>query len=173
MDVVEAVEKAKGLFLQTRYAKMEEEMVDIALIATALKSLKTATDIAKFLRESDLSLERAELKLKLADLVSALADAKIQVVEIQETLQEKDKRIAELEEAFQMKDKLVRRYDAYYNADETGNPVGVPYCLRCWENDHKKHQLVIKAGSNRSRTVCTSCGHEYVRHLTEEIRENT
>jgi hypothetical protein len=146
-------------------------MVDITLISTVLNSLKTATDIAKFLRESDLSLEKAELKLKFADLVSALADAKIQVVEIQETLQEKDKRIAELEEAFQTKDTLVRQYDAYYNANEKGNAVGVPYCLRCWENDHEKHQLVLKAGSNRTCTVCTSCGREYVRRLTEEIEE--
>lgn len=135
-------------------------MVDIASISTALASLKAATDIAKFLRGSDLSLEKAELKLKLADLVSALADAKIQVVEIQETLQEKDKRIMDLEDAFQSKDKLFRHFDAYYMANENGNPVGVPYCLRCWETDHKKRQLVYEAGDH-SKRVCTSCGHKY------------
>ena len=52
-------------------------MPDIATIAAALNSLKTATDIVKFIRESDLSIERAELKLKLADLVGALAEAKL------------------------------------------------------------------------------------------------
>jgi hypothetical protein len=61
-------------------------MPAIASIAAILSSIKTATDIAKFLRESDLSLQRAELKLKLADLVSALAEAKIELTEIQETL---------------------------------------------------------------------------------------
>lgn len=144
-------------------------MPDLATIGAALSSLKTAIDIAKFLRSSDLSLERAELKLKLADLVGALADAKIELVEVQESLTEKDKRIAELEAAFQSKDMLVRRYDAYYGADAEGNPVGVPYCLRCWETDHRKRQLVHAAKDRHSR-VCTSCGHQYDNRLAEEIQ---
>lgn len=144
-------------------------MPDIATIAAALNSLKTATDIAKFLRESDLSLERAELKLKLADLVGALADAKIELIEVQEALSEKDKKIAELEEAFQSKDALVRRYDAYYQIDEGGNPIGLAYCLRCWENDHKKRQLVHDA-KDRFTCVCTACGHRYEGRLASEIQ---
>lgn len=143
-------------------------MPDIATIAAALNSLKTATDIAKFLRESDLSLERAELKLKLADLVGALADAKLELIEVQETLSDKDKRIAELEEAFQSKEALVRHYDAYYHADAAGNPMGIAYCLRCWENDHKKRQLVHDAKDYRTR-VCTACGHRYEGRLAAEI----
>lgn len=144
-------------------------MPDIATITAALSSLKTATDIAKFLRESDLSLERAELKLKLADLVGALADARLELIDVQETLSEKDKRISELEEAFQTKDALVRRYDAYYQVNEAGNPIGVAYCLRCWENDHKKRQLVHDA-KDRFTRVCTGCGHRYEGRLAAEIR---
>lgn len=144
-------------------------MPDLATIGAALSSLKTATDIAKFLRGSDLSLERAELKLKLADLLSSLADAKIELVEVQEALAEKDKKIAELEDAFQNKNSLVRRYDAYYTADENGEPTGVPYCLRCWENEHKKRQLVHDSKNYRIR-VCTSCGHQYEGRLAGDIQ---
>lgn len=144
-------------------------MPDIALISAALSSLKTATDIAKFLRESDLSLEKAELKLKLADLIVALADTKIQLVEVQDTLAAKDKHIAELEEAFEYKDKLVRRYDAYYTADANGNPVGIPFCLRCWEVEHRRRQLV-HASKDRHRRLCTACGHEYEGRLASEIQ---
>lgn len=144
-------------------------MPDLATIGAALTSLKTATDIVKFLRESDLSLERAELKLKLADLLGSLADAKIELVEVQETLIEKDKRISELEEAFQNRDSLVRRYDAYYTANDNGEPTGVPYCLRCWENEHKKRQLVHESKNYRIR-VCTSCGHQYEGRLAGEIQ---
>ena len=143
-------------------------MPDITTIAAVLNSLKAATDIAKFLRESDLSLERAELKLKLADLVGSLADARLELIDVQETLSEKDKRITELENAFQSKDALVRRYDAYYEADQSGNPIGVAYCLRCWENDHKKRQLVRDAKDHFSR-VCTACGHRYEGRLAAEI----
>lgn len=144
-------------------------MPDISTISAVLSSLKTATDIAKFLRESDLSLERAELKLKLAELVGALADAKFELSEVQEALSEKAKKIVDLEEAFQSKDGLVRRYDAYYQLDEAGSPIGVAYCLRCWENDHKKRQLVQDA-KDRFTRVCTSCGHRYEGRLAAEIR---
>jgi hypothetical protein len=136
-----------------------------------LSSIKTATDITKFLRESDLSLEKAEMKLKLADLVSSLADAKIQIVEVQEALQEKDMRIAELEEAFQSKDKILRYGDAYYNIDEKGKAIGSPFCLSCWEVDHKKRQLVRNAKSHHLR-VCVACGHEYQGFRVPEFQPN-
>ena len=145
-------------------------MPDMTSIAAILTSIKTATDIAKFLRESDLSLERAELKLKLADLVGTLAEAKMELAEIQETLSAKDKRISELEEAFESKDMLVRKNDAFYAADEHGNPTGTPYCFRCWENDHKKRHLVHDSKEWRKR-VCTACGHRYDDNYAFDINQ--
>jgi hypothetical protein len=143
-------------------------MPDISAISAVLGSLKTATDIAKFIRESDVSIERAELKLKIADLFSALADVKMELVELQDTFAAKEQRIRELEEAFQAKGSFVRRYDAYYRADAEGNPVGVPFCLSCWEKDHRQRQLVTDAGGYRKR-ICTSCGHRYDGNLAREI----
>lgn len=143
-------------------------MPDIAAIGAVLSSLKAATDIAKFIRESDLSIERAELKLKVADLVSALADVKLETVELQDAFAAKEARIRELEEAFQSKDSLVRRRDAYYRLDDRGDPVGVSYCLRCWECDHKQRQLVHDAKDRHSR-VCTTCGHRYEGFSAGEI----
>ena len=147
-------------------------MPDIAAIGAILGSLKTATDIAKFIRESDLSLERAELKLKVVDLVGALADVKLELIELQETFAAKEGRIKELEEAFQAKDSLVRRYDAYYRADEHGKPLGVPHCLRCWENEHKQRQLVHDAKEHRTR-ICTGCGHRYESRLAGDIQPSS
>ena len=144
-------------------------MPDIVTITAVLNSLKTATDIAKFLRESDLSFEQAELKLKLADLVGALADAKLELAEVQETLAEKNERIADLEDAFEAKGAFVRCNDAYYMADEDGNPTGVPHCLRCWETDHRKRQLV-RDSENFHKRVCTACGHRYEGRLAGDMR---
>ena len=48
-----------------------------AAISSVLSSIKAATDIAKLVRESGLTLEKAEVKLKLAELVEKLADAKL------------------------------------------------------------------------------------------------
>jgi hypothetical protein len=143
-------------------------MTDLTTISAALSSLKSAIDIAKFLRESDLTLEKAELKLKFADLLSKLADTKIELVEIQEVMIVKDKRINELEEAFEIKGILIRVGDAYYIANTEGIPVGVPYCLRCWENDHKKRQIVY-APKDRFTKVCTACGQKYDGRVTHEI----
>ena len=144
-------------------------MPDLATIGAVFSSLKTATEITKFLRETDLSLERADLKLKLAELIGALAEAKIELVEVQESLAAKDQRIAELEEAFNSKDDLVREYDAYYAVGPDGKPIGIPYCLRCWETEHKKRQLVHLANNHRIR-VCTSCGHQYETRLARDIQ---
>ena len=63
--------------------------MDIAALSSLLGSLKTATDIARFIKDSDLSLEKAETKLKLAELISALADAKIEAAKIQQLLLER------------------------------------------------------------------------------------
>lgn len=147
-------------------------MPDIATISAVLGSIKTATDIAKFLRASDLSLERAELKLKLADLLLSLADAKIELVEVQETLAEKDKKITELMAAFDAKDELVRRGDAYYTKSVNGDPLGKPFCLRCCESDHKQRQLVRSPKDQRTM-VCTSCGHQYDNMSVREFTQNS
>lgn len=143
-------------------------MPDLASISAALSSVKAAIGIAKFLKESDFSLEKAELKLKLADLISALADTKIELVEVQELLIEKDKRITELIDAFEIKGTLIRYGDAFYNSNEEGNPVGVPYCLRCWEIEHKKRQLV-SAPRDRLTTICTACGQKYDGRVTHDL----
>lgn len=139
-------------------------MIDITAITSALSSVKTATDIAKLLTNSDLSLEKAELKLKLAELVSALADAKIQIAEIQELLTEKENKIKELDESFQTKDTLVQKWDAYYKVDGGGNPTGKPYCMHCWEVKHKTFHLHDEAGNSRVR-ACPSCNTKYRRNM--------
>jgi len=145
---------------------------DIATISAALSSLKTATDIAKYFRETDFSLEHAEMKLKLADLVSALAETKLELAEVQDLILDKDRQISELQEAFETKDSLVRRYDAYYEANEEGNPMGVAYCLRCWEGEHKKRQLVRDAASHTTN-MCTGCGQRYAARSSSAIQPAT
>ena len=58
--------------------------MDLTAVSTLLGSIKTATEIAKLIKDSDVSLEKAETKLKLAELISALADAKIKVTAVQQ-----------------------------------------------------------------------------------------
>jgi hypothetical protein len=143
-------------------------MPDITAIGSILSSLKTATDIAKFLRESDISIERAELKLKLAELTMALADVKLEISSIQETVTERDRRIQELEEAFQRKDAIVRKRDAYHSLSPSNEAIGEPMCLRCWDVDHKLYQLHFDA-KDHSVKVCPACKATYEGRMAIKI----
>ena len=143
-------------------------MADLAVVSSALASIKTAMEIVKGLRDRDLVVEKAELKLRLADVVTSLADARTELVEIQETLSAKDARIAELEAAFQAKDQITRRGDAYYRLDVSGQPVGEPLCLRCWDVEHKQRWLIRDSADHRSR-VCPVCHTKYEGRLVGAI----
>ncbi|MGG7617816.1 hypothetical protein, partial [Vibrio anguillarum] len=131
-------------------------MADIATFGAALSSIKTAIDLAKVVKDSDLTLEKAETKLKLAELLSALADAKMELVDIQELIAQKDSRIKELEDSFALKDKLIRHGDAVYQVDEMQKPVGEPYCLSCWSREHKAFPL-HQSHENIRRKTCSVC----------------
>ena len=143
-------------------------MPDITTISAALSSIKAATDIAKCFLDSEVMLEKAEMKLRVADLVSELAKAKIELSSVQELIIEKDQKIIELQEAFESKGSLVRKGDAYYETNTEGKPIGVPFCIRCWEGEHKKRQLVSDVEEFRSN-VCTNCGQRYGSRSTYTI----
>ena len=143
-------------------------MADLATITAILGNLKVATDIAKAIRDSDISVERAELKLKLAEMIGALADAKIEVTEVQELLRDKERQLGELKDAFESKDDLVKRYDGYYLKDANGQAVGEPYCVSCWQTKHKRFNLQYVAGQ-RDMKACVSCGSKYNARLAQNL----
>jgi hypothetical protein len=140
----------------------------ITVITAVLTSLKTATDIAKSLRETNSALEKAELRLQLAEIISALADAKIQVVDLRDTITLKDAQLTALEQAFAAKDTLVRHYDAFYRVDQEGKPTGNPYCLRCWDVDHRQSPLVESALTHGTH-YCPVCKTNYSGTLTRRL----
>ena len=77
--------------------------MDIGYIGTALTSLKTATDLAKIIKDSGNTLEQAEVNFKLAELVGALAEAKLELASIQEVLASKEKQINQLKSEMDVK----------------------------------------------------------------------
>ncbi len=111
----------------------------IGVISSILTSIKTATEIAKLLKDSELSLEKAEIKLKLSELVNALADAKLQIAEIQELLIEKDKKIKELQRTLKQHGKMVWRDPVYYMQTEAGEEG--PFCPQCYDSEKKVIRL--------------------------------
>lgn len=128
-------------------------MAELTSVIAVLNGLKTATEIAKTLKDVDVSIEKAELKLQMAELISAIADAKISAAEVQELILQKDKEIEELKKSLQKKAELVRYLDAYYEQNEKGDPTGVPYCSHCWEAFWK----LIHLHRYGTQNVCGSC----------------
>lgn len=114
-------------------------MPDLVTISSFLGSLKTATEIAKWLKDSTVTIEQAETKLKLAELIGALADAKLEVAEIQELLLEKDKRIKELEDFQEIRNKMIWRDSVYYQKSDEGEDG--PYCPQCYDSNKKVIRL--------------------------------
>ncbi|UCH95558.1 MAG: hypothetical protein JSV88_01585 [Candidatus Aminicenantes bacterium] len=131
-------------------------MTDITAVTSLLGSLKTAIDIAKLITASDLSLEKAETKLKFADLISALANARVEVAGLQNLISEKDEKIKKLEEALEIKQKL--RYEApYYWLVDDSTKEG-PFCQVCYDTDRK---LIHLQGNREGYWCCKVCKNDY------------
>ncbi|WP_419777734.1 hypothetical protein [Malaciobacter marinus] len=133
-------------------------MADIATISAIFSSVKTATEIAKLIKDSNTSLEEAEIKLKMAELISALADIKIELSEVQLTQRKKEDRISELEKLLSQKDKLTFKKDMYWMENDD-----VPFCKICFENNSKYHHLDYQPESeyNSENYYCRVCNNSY------------
>jgi len=136
--------------------------MSIAEISGLLTGIKAASDILLFVRNADFSLEKAELKFKLSELMSALADVKIQAAQVQDVLLQKDEQIKELTKALELKAKVKREGNAYYEVDTNENAVGDPYCSNCWETSFRLVHLNYIEHWNR----CPFCKTTYEAHLT-------
>lgn len=142
-------------------------MPDIASITAIVSSLRTASDIAKILREAGQSFAKAELQLKLADLMTALAEARGETASVQEIILEKDGRIRELEEALKVKEAL--RYEApYYWLMVDGNRDG-PFCQNCYDKDGK---LVRLQTYDNGYFECKACGNSFTTAAFRQHRDS-
>jgi multidrug efflux pump subunit AcrA (membrane-fusion protein) len=131
-------------------------MVDIAILGSALGSIKTATDIAKLIKNSGTSLEKAEVKLQIAELISSLADIKMELADVQSVLLEKDQCIAELQNQLNTKESVVWSKPYYFvvkNEEKDG-----PFCQQCYDNEQK---LIRLQGGGTKYWNCLSCKGAY------------
>lgn len=131
-------------------------MPDLTVISTVLSSIKAASEIAKIVRESGLTLEQAEYKLKLAELVEKLADAKIEIASVQDIIDEKDQRIRKLEQDAEIKGRLT--YESpYYWLQNEGHRDG-PFCQQCYDSEKKLMRLT---GNGSGYWACKTCKSNY------------
>ncbi len=146
-------------------------MPDLATVTAFLGSIKTASDIARAIKGAELSLEKAEFKLKLADLIEALAEAKMQAADIQDILREKDDEISKLKKAFEFKSQLVRKGNAYYEKGNLPNSYLVePYCSHCWEANQKAIHLIRFNSQTHGNQIgeCPACKTKCLLEIDED-----
>lgn len=132
-------------------------MPDIVSISAAITSLKNATDIAKLIKESGATLEKAEIKMKLAELISALADAKLEVSDLKELLVSKDEEIRKLQESQDLKKHMIWEKPYYWNM-QSGEKDG-PLCPQCYDSDSK---LIRLQESGTGSWHCRTCNASYI-----------
>lgn len=131
-------------------------MPDLTAVAAVLTSIKTASDIARFFKDSTVTLEQAEFKLKLAELITALAEAKLEIANIQDSLIEKDHTIKTLKDLLETKTNLI--YETpYYWLNKDGVKDG-PFCQQCYDSDRK---LIRLQGNENGTWSCRTCQSNY------------
>jgi hypothetical protein len=137
--------------------------MDVATVGSLLSSIKTATEIAKFVKDADLSIEKAETKFKLAELVSALADARLEAAEIQQAILVRDERIRELEEQAKIRANLKWREPCYWLPNSES--LEEPYCQHCYDGSQK---LVRLHSDNAGQYQCRVCDNSFSTHERRE-----
>ena len=130
--------------------------MEITAIVSAVNGLKTATDIAKYIKDSGSSFEKAEAKLKLAELISALADVKMELADVQSLIIEKNETINKLQSELSLKSALVWEQPYYWLENESGKEG--PFCQCCYDKDKSLARL---QGNNKGWWKCSLCGNTY------------
>jgi len=106
--------------------------MDVPTISAALTGIKAATDISKAIMTAGASLEKAELKLRIADLVDSLTDARAKILDIRELLDQKDQEIERLKK----REGLKFDGDVYWLENEDKSEDG-PFCPNCFDDKGK------------------------------------
>lgn len=119
------------------------------MVAEYVTSLKAAWEVAKALKTATDAIDDAQIKLQIADLISALADAKIEAAESVE-------KIAELER--RLNSQSTFKYDGskYYQELESGERDG-PYCPTCFDLNKNEIRLQGPADWIAGNWNCEVC----------------
>ncbi|HQS18456.1 hypothetical protein [Reyranella sp.] len=131
-------------------------MIDFGAL---LSSTSAAIGIAKAVREVQGEFDRADLKLKMAELTGTLADVKIALVDVRDELAAKDKEIERLKAAFAFKGETVESSGWRFQKARSGQAYGKPFCPKCIE-DEARFVLTRQYGGY-SEVFCPHCKTKY------------
>lgn len=129
-------------------------------IAGAISAVTAAIGFARELNNVNIQVDQATLKLKVAELTTALADAKLGLVDVAELLRDKEQEIARLTGLLAYKASNLVDVDGMRYRTQDGQPVGLPICPVC-----EAKGLFITLAQDRSTNGypyrCPSCKANY------------
>jgi hypothetical protein len=111
--------------------------MDISAALALGGQIKTAIEFARVLRGTVPTLEKAEINLQLAELISRLADAQVGEATVRQEILAMQERIAQLER--ELRGEVFFRSPFYWSKTEDGAEAG-PFCPGC--HDGKGGKLV-------------------------------
>jgi ribosomal protein L37AE/L43A len=132
--------------------------MDLTSITAALSGIKSATDIARLIKNSGASLEAAEIKFKLAELLDSLSDSKIEIANIKEMVLEKELKIQELTAQIDLRANVIWENPYYFKLSETGEKDG-PFCQKCYDSD--KELIRLQSPNNNGYWQCKACKSDF------------
>ncbi len=135
-------------------------MIDWAI---ALHTASQALELVKGLRTIDKEFDKAELKLKIADLTATLADLKTTLIEAKAEATSKDETIEKLKGVNKrVKDGLIERYGYLYRkrSDDPTMPAGNPFCPVCLQKDGLLFETSVRHETGKP-LVCPHCDARY------------
>ena len=127
------------------------------MIPEAISGLSGAIAIVRGLMTTATALDSAEVKAKLADVLSQLASAKVELTEAQD-------QIRDLQKKLDIRGKLA--YDeasrAYWMQGDSDEEK-TAYCVRCYDADGKLIHLKTVTDDDGTWMQCFSCGSIHTR----------
>lgn len=128
-------------------------------IAGAIVLAGETIKLVKGLKDIDHALDKSELKGNMAQLYSDLADVKMALVDAQTDLRQRDETIERLKSLQDFAGQLISVKGYKFEADESGEPIGRPFCPLC----EQKQKLFVRltpaprTDKDRGGQVCPNC----------------
>lgn len=153
--------------------------MDIATITAGLSSIKAAIDIGREVQNASSSLEEAQLKLKLAELIGNLAEVKLQFIDAQEQILALKRQIEKLEHNKSLVDLVTREGNLLLPKNTEIEPYGKgPWCTSCFEDKdklitlHHKFSSAVAIGSFSASSYkweCPACKNSFAAPQPSEL----
>ncbi len=107
------------------------------------------------IKDIEKDFDKADFKLKIAELSGNLADSHLALIEAQQKIESMSVEISELKKNFENRDELIEINGFEYTRQEGDKPVGTPFCPHCM--NYGKRRKLYKTKNATRPTHCHEC----------------